>query len=81
MKILKLKLKPLLHGTVMRKTDLPLKRLILLLLHRPELREDLCEHQRSSEDKDGAEPVIEGEGVVEVDDGEEEADELAERHY
>ena len=44
-----------------------------------ELRQDLSEHQGPPEDTGGADPVEESEGVIEVDNGDDETDELAQR--
>ena len=58
---------------------------VLLLLLRlafggPQVVPHLCVHEGPSEDKQGAQPVPQGERVLEVQDGEDEADELAQRH-
>lgn len=41
----------------------------------------LCVHEGPKEDEDGAQPVPEREGVPEVQDGKDEAHELAQRHH
>lgn len=48
---------------------------------RPQAVPELRVHQGAHEDKGGAQPVPAREGVLEVEDGEDEADELAQRHH
>lgn len=47
----------------------------------PSTGQHLCVEQCAQEDDGGAQPVPDGEGVVEVEDGEDEADKLAQRHH
>lgn len=47
----------------------------------PEAVPHLGVHQGAHEDEGGAQPVPACEGILEVEDGEDEADELAERHH
>ena len=49
----------------------------LLLLRFLELREHLCEHQGAAKDEGCSHTVVNGEGVFEVENGDNEADELA----
>ena len=62
----------------------PASVLLLLLLRLafggPQVVPHLCVHESPNEDKQGAQPVPQGERVLEVQDGKDEADELAQRH-
>ena len=53
-------------------------RLLLWWVYRlPDALEGLCKYEGASEDHDGADPVLNSEGVLEVPDAEDEAGELA----
>lgn len=41
----------------------------------------VCEEQGTEEHKDGSQPVVPGEGIVEVHNGEDQAEELAQGHH
>lgn len=63
----------------------PRRNSVLLVLPRrafrgPQAVPHLCVHQRPNEDKHGAQPVPQGERVLEVQDGDDEAHELAQGH-
>lgn len=47
----------------------------------PEAVPHLCVHESPHEDKGSAQPVPGREGVAEIEDGEDEADKLAQRHH
>lgn len=59
----------------------PQNSLLLVLPGGPEAVPHLGVHEGAQEDEGGAQPVPAREGVPEVEDGEDEADELAERHH
>lgn len=55
--------------------------LLRLALCGSEVVPHLCVHQGPNEDKQGAQPVPKSERVLEVQDGKDEAHELAQRHH